>query len=69
MRVGSKEIKYLYVVTTQDEYELPIAVGDSVQEVSKMTGIPPKTISTSISLGRPYYYKIDVSDEIEDMYI
>ena len=45
------------------KYELPIAVADSVKELHIMTGIPIRTISTSISLGRPYYYKIDVSDE------
>lgn len=63
MRIGNKNIKYLYMVTTHDKYELPIAVADSVKELSMMTGIPSSTISISISLGRPYYYKIDVSDE------
>lgn len=63
MKVGNKKIKYLYVVTTHDEYELPISVADSVKELSVMTGIPVNTIAVSISLGRPYYYKIDVSDE------
>ena len=63
MKIGNKTIKYLYVVTTHDEFEIPIAVADSVKELAVMTGIQPKTISISISLGRPYYYKIDVSDE------
>lgn len=63
MKVGNKKIKYLYMVTTHDKYELPIAVADSVKELHIMTGIPINTIATSISLGRPYYYKIDVSDE------
>lgn len=63
MKVGRKNIKYLYMVTTHDELELPVAVADSIKELSHMTGIPATTIATSISLERPYYYKIDVSDE------
>lgn len=63
MKIGRKNIKYLYMVTTHDELELPIAVADSIRELSHMTGIPSNTIATSISLERPYYYKIDVSDE------
>lgn len=63
MIIGNKKIDYIYLVTTHDEYELPIAVADSVKELSAMTGILAKTISCSISNNRPYYYKIDVSDE------
>lgn len=58
--------KYLYVATTHDKYELPIAVADSTRELAEMLGVKRETISIYISLGRPYYYRVDVSEECTD---
>lgn len=34
----------LYICITHDKYELPIAVADSVNELSEMLGVKPGTI-------------------------
>ena len=46
--VDGKKLKYLYVATTKDRYELPIAVADSVSELAEMLGMKPTTISITI---------------------
>ena len=60
LRVDGKDIKYLYIATTKDKYELPIAVADSVSELAKMLGMKSTTISIYLSLDRPGFYKIIV---------
>lgn len=63
MRIGNRTIKYLYIATTHDKYELPIAVCDSAYELGKKLNRPTNSILSAISQGRPYIYKIDVRDE------
>lgn len=58
--VDGKKLKYLYVATTKDRYELPIAVADSVSELAEMLGMKPTTISIYLSLNRPGFYKVAV---------
>lgn len=58
--VDGKDLKYLYVATTKDKYELPIAVADSVSELAEMLNMKPTTISIYLSLGRPGFYKVAV---------
>ena len=60
LTVDGKELKYLYVATTKDRYELPIAVADSVSELAEMLDMKPTTISIYLSLGRPGFYKVEV---------
>ena len=60
LKVDGKELKYLYVATTKDRYELPIAVADSVSELAEMLDMKPTTISIYLSLGRPGFYKVEV---------
>ena len=60
LKVDGKELKYLYVATTKDRYELPIAVADSVSELAEMLDMKPTTISIYLSLGRPGFYKVAV---------
>ena len=60
MMVDGKKIKRLYVATTKDKYELPIAVADSVSELAEMLDMKPTTISIYLSLGRPGFYKVAV---------
>lgn len=60
LQVDGKTLKYLYMATTKDKYEFPIAVADSVGELAKMLNMKPSTISIYLSLGRPGFYKIAV---------
>lgn len=39
----------LYMMTTQDKYELPLAVADSVKELAQMTGYNAQRISEALS--------------------
>ena len=50
----------LYMAVTQDEYELPIAVCTSVQELARKCGVKENTISHTIALykkRKPRYKK------------
>lgn len=60
MVVDGKSIKYLYMATTKDKYELPIAVADSVSELADMLNMKPTTLSIYLTLGRPGFHKIAV---------
>jgi hypothetical protein len=60
LKVDGKNLKYLYIATTKDRYELPIAVADSVSELAEMLDMKPTTISIYLSLGRPGFYKVAV---------
>ena len=44
-------MKKLYIATTFDKYELPIAVSDSVKGLADMIGIKPHSVLTRISHG------------------
>lgn len=41
--------RYLYIATTRDKYEFPIAIADSTKELAEMVGIPHKTVSMYMS--------------------
>lgn len=60
LEVDGKKLRYLYMATTKDEYELPIAVADSVSELAEMLNMKATTISIYLTLGRPGFYKIAV---------
>ena len=49
--------KKLYLLVSKDEYELPLAVCDSVYELSKKTGATENTIKSSLS----HYYNDGVN--------
>ena len=40
--------KHYWIATTNDEFELPVAVGETSQELAEMLGIAACNISTSI---------------------
>ena len=42
-------MKRLYLATTQDEYELPVAVGDTPEDLAKQIGITPASVLSVIS--------------------
>ena len=54
--------KYIYVATTYDKYELPVAVADSVAE---LTGKNKVSIAKRVSDGRSHFYKVTEEDEEE----
>lgn len=57
----------LYIRTTMDELELPIAVANSVTELAKMLNVSPNVVSSSICKHYKGWYKIQ-EDEINESY-
>jgi hypothetical protein len=53
----------LYLATTHDKYELPVAVADSPRELARIMGTTSGSISSSISHKRPYWYKIEEEED------
>ena len=52
-----------YVACTDDEYELPIAVADTVTELADMVGVTRSSIYSMMSRKQGHYYKIDEQEE------
>lgn len=50
----------LYLRTTQDELELPIAVADSPTELARMLGTTENNVSSCISKHYKGWYKIEI---------
>ena len=61
--------KKLWMKVTNDEYELPLAVADSMAELARMTGIKPESLYSIISRDRhgkkhSYSYReVEINDE------
>ena len=55
--------KYIYIATTYDKYELPIAVADTVKELSELTGANKKSIANRVLDGRSHFYRVEVNEE------
>ena len=60
--------KALYLLVSNDEFELPMCVADNVRELAAMVGCKPKTISAAISHSkqgkrRTRYRRILIDDE------
>ena len=58
----------LYIAVTKDKYELPVAVADSVGELSQMTGATKNSILSCISHGKrdgrhSQYHKVVDEDD------
>ena len=49
--------KYLYMAVTPDEYQLPLAVADSVQQLARMVGVTTNSIYSAISHGESRNWK------------
>ena len=54
---------FLYLKTTLDNLELPIAVADSAVELAEMIGTNANVVYSSISKGRKGWYKVEVENE------
>ncbi len=48
----------IYMVVTNDKYELPIYVADTVEEIAKLLGIKNNSVSTRICRNFGKHYKI-----------
>ena len=58
---------FVYMQVTKDEYELPLAITDSIPKLAEMVGVKPKSIYDSMSraktLGfRTQYKKVDIGE-------
>ena len=58
----------LYIKTTDDEYELPVAVGDSISELAKTLHVSTSVISHGINKTRKgiYHHSVYRKVEIDD---
>lgn len=57
----------LYVRTTTDELELPVAVADSAKELAEMTGTTVGCVYSSIAHGHKGWNRVEVGDEDAEM--
>ena len=61
--------KKLWMKVTNDEYELPLAVADTMAELARMTGVKPESLYSIISRDRhgkkhSYSYReVEINDE------
>lgn len=53
----------LYMCTTLDEYELPIAVAETRNELARMLGRTVNSIQSCFSHKSRGYFEIEVEDE------
>lgn len=67
-----KKKKAVYMLITQDEYELPLAIADSPRELGKIIGVKSRTISTALVKSKKNkkkkgkYIKVFIEIESED---
>ena len=57
----------IYMQVTKDEYELPLAIADSIPKLAEMVGVKPQSIYDSMKnakkLGRKTQYKkVDIGE-------
>lgn len=52
----------LYMRTTMDEYELPVAVAENARELARMIGTSEDVVFSSISHKKRGWYKIEVPE-------
>ena len=66
--------KYYFLMVSNDKYELPLCVAESVKELAEMTGMKPNSITVALLRGygrgthkrRKYkFIKVEISDEYD----
>lgn len=56
--------RYLYIKVSNDKYELPLIVADSVVELAELDHKTTNNISSSISHNRGRYFRVEyIEDE------
>ena len=64
MQAGRKDlIVKLYMRTTKDKYQLPVAVADSPKELAKMVGTSPGVVRSCISRKKLGWASVEIPDE------
>lgn len=58
----------LYLRTTVDEYELPVAVAESPSELAEMLGTNANVVSSSISHQRLGWFRVEEENEETSVY-
>ncbi len=58
----------IWMLVSEDEYELPLKIADSRNELARLCGVTPNDISSAISHAkargtRSRYVKVEVNDE------
>lgn len=56
-------LRALYVRTTKDQLQLPVAVADTPSELARLTGASIRCVLSSISHKRLGWYKVVLTDE------
>lgn len=61
----------VYMEVTSDKYELPIAVADTMAELSRMTGVSETSVNVSIwrnvrGLSKGKYRKVEIEEGTEE---
>lgn len=56
--------KPLYLVVTRDKYELPVAVGDNMEDLSKQLGIAISSVSRGVNRARASGWKKGIYREV-----
>lgn len=57
----------LYIKTTMDDLELPVAVAGSAKELAEMTGTTAASVLSSISHKHKGWDRVEVEDEDDDI--
>ena len=57
----------LYIKTTMDDLELPVAVAGSAKELAKMTGTTAASVLSSISHKHKGWDRVEVEDDDENI--
>ena len=52
----------VYMVVTTDEYELPVAIGDTMTELARVANMKVRTIQSGFHNRRKKYIKVDIGD-------
>lgn len=53
----------LYVKTTADRYQLPLAVAESKAELAQMLGVSKESVRSGFSHKHKTYYMVEVEDD------
>lgn len=56
------EVDFVYMKVTNDEYEYPLVIADSIAELSKIVGVGRQVIHRSIKIQNGKYKKVDLRE-------
>ena len=53
----------IYIKVSDDEFEFPVYIADTVAELSEMCNVPKKTISSNIAKDYNGFHRISLEEE------